>query len=169
MSKTRLKDIALTSFSNYDFCNELNISKDLSVALNELLNNKNIIIQKSDKGNSVVVINKSDYLEKVELILSDESKFGKLNVDPDIYLNVIIVQQNKISTFLKKVKAKGSIDAILYKKLQPVGSKPGTLYGLCKVHKQKIGPCPPFHPILSAIQTTTYGLAKHLVSILTPQ
>ena len=40
------------------------------------------------------------------------------------------------------------------------------MYGLCKVHKQEVDSCPPFRPILSALQTPTYGLVKFLVPIL---
>ena len=40
------------------------------------------------------------------------------------------------------------------------------MYGLCKVHKDIIDNCPPFRPILSAINTPTYKLAKFLVPIL---
>ena len=43
-----------------------------------------------------------------------------------------------------------------------VGSRPGILYGLCKVHKAITDPCPPFRPILSAIGTPSYKLAKLL-------
>ena len=42
------------------------------------------------------------------------------------------------------------------------------MYGLCKVHKQEVGGCLPFRPILSALQTLTYNLAKFLVPILDP-
>ena len=44
------------------------------------------------------------------------------------------------------------------------GAKPGLLYGLAKVHKQNT----PMRPILSAVGTFNYELAKHLVPILTP-
>ena len=40
---------------------------------------------------------------------------------------------------------------------------PGILYGLCKVHKAITDICPPFRPILSAIGTPSYKLAKFLV------
>ena len=50
--------------------------------------------------------------------------------------------------------------------LRPVGSKPGTLYGSAKVHKPLINGLPPFRPILSAIGTPTYKLAKFLVPVL---
>ena len=40
------------------------------------------------------------------------------------------------------------------------------MYGLCKVHKEKVDLSPPFRPILSAIGTSTYKIAKYLVPIL---
>ena len=40
------------------------------------------------------------------------------------------------------------------------------MYGLCRVNKDVIDNCPPFRPILSAINTPTYKLAKFLVPIL---
>ena len=49
-----------------------------------------------------------------------------------------------------------------------MGSSPGILYGLCNVHKVTQGDCPPFRPILSAIDTPAYKLAKYLFPILAP-
>ena len=46
--------------------------------------------------------------------------------------------------------------------------RPGILYGSAKVHKPIIDSCPFFRPILSAIGTPTYHLAKFLVFILSP-
>ena len=40
------------------------------------------------------------------------------------------------------------------------------MYGICKVHKDSIDSFSPFRPILSAMNTTTYKLAKFLVPIL---
>ena len=44
--------------------------------------------------------------------------------------------------------------------------KPGIMYDLAKVHKIFIDGLPSFRPILSAIGTPTYKLAKFLVPIL---
>ena len=52
------------------------------------------------------------------------------------------------------------------KLLKPVGSRPGVMYGLCKVHKASIETCLPFQTILSALNTPTSNLAKFLVPIL---
>ena len=30
---------------------------------------------------------------------------------------------------------------------KPVGTRPGIMYGNCKVHKQQVDGCPPFRPI----------------------
>ena len=40
--------------------------------------NENIIIQKAAKGNSIVFIDLSKYVHKMELLLSDCSKFAKI-------------------------------------------------------------------------------------------
>ena len=42
------------------------------------------------------------------------------------------------------------------------------MYGSSKVHKKCVNGCPPFRPILYALQTPTYKLAKYLVPILEP-
>ena len=42
----------------------------------------------------------------------------------------------------------------------------GIFYVLAKVHKQLISNCPPYRPILSAIRTPKYNIAKFLVPIL---
>ena len=39
---------------------------------------------------------------------------------------------------------------------------------ICKVHKASVENCPPFRPILSAMNASTYKLAKILVPILKP-
>ena len=49
---------------------------------------------------------------------------------------------------------------------KPVGTRPGIIFGLCKVQKDTIDNCPPFRTILSAINTPTYKLAKFLVPVL---
>lgn len=51
--------------------------------------------------------------------------------------------------------------------IKPVGTRPGTIYELCKVQKQKVDGWPPFKTILTALQTPTYNPAKFLVPILT--
>ena len=53
-------------------------------ALENLAKDDTIIISKADKGNAVVIQNKSDYLDKVHKILQTEGKFKLLPDDPTI-------------------------------------------------------------------------------------
>ena len=60
----------------------------------------------------------------------------------------------------------GGLDERSYWKLFPQGAQPGRLYGNAKVHKPLVDGVPKFRPILSAIGTTSYKIAKFLVPIL---
>ena len=70
------------SFENFKFNDELNITPDELKALKDLSSRKEIIIQKADQGNSVGVLNKCDYIKRMNEMLSDIDKFKKLNVKP---------------------------------------------------------------------------------------
>ena len=141
------------------------LSKEEFIALQNLSKNKDLIIQKSDKGNSVVIVQRQDYLEKMNDILSDQKKFSKVSLKDDTLLNFDISQEKHVDKVLKKlVECKGMMEKTR-KSLKPVGTRPGVMSGSCKVRKATVGNCPPFRPILSALNTT-YKLAKFLVPIL---
>ena len=61
--KSRLKDSAFTSFRLHNYNSEINLTKYEQLASNNLNINKNIVIQKSGKGNSVVRLDKDQYFE----------------------------------------------------------------------------------------------------------
>ena len=66
--KSKIKDVGLSSFRLYnkkDHCFE-NLTEDEYEAFLNLKSNKNIIIQKADKGNSVVVIDRLKHVCKME-------------------------------------------------------------------------------------------------------
>ena len=67
-----------------------NLSKIELQALNSLLQNKDIIIQKADKGNNIVVIDKDDYKNKMKAIISDRSKFENLDIQEEKHFNFIL-------------------------------------------------------------------------------
>ena len=97
-------------------------------------------------------------------MLSDSSKFKKLNVKPGKEINFLLQQEDRLTNFLKKVKK--SISEKLYKELYPRGSQPGIMYGLSKIHKPLINNFPKLLPILSAINTATYSWAKFFVPLV---
>ena len=60
------------------------------------------------------------------------------------------------------------IEKSTQKSIKPVGSGPGILLGLGKIHKKTRNGLPPFCTILSAISTPTYKSTKFLLKFLTP-
>ena len=52
------------------------------MALKQLRSEKSIVIQRADKGNSTVVMNRTTYNEKIIRMLSDTNVYQTLNKDP---------------------------------------------------------------------------------------
>ena len=135
-------------------------SSDISL-VKTLSSRNDIVISKADKGNAVVLLNRSDYLSKMSDILCDSSKFKLLSAD----LSAVLLKiETKINNFLRKLKKSRLVDESTYKYLFCSGAQPALMYGLPKIHKPEV----PVRPILSAINTAPYKLAKYLVSILSP-
>ena len=68
------------------------------------LNNKNLITQKSDKGNLVVVFDRSIDNKKMESMQRDQKKI--IEVDVMTYSNLSINQKKRLDRFLKSLKEK---------------------------------------------------------------
>ena len=136
--------------------------------LKSLIRNKELIIQKADKDNTMVFLNRKDYIPKMKLTLADSSKFKKIQIDDGKVLNHLIHMENRIVELLKSLLKKQEISDEVYNELYPTGSKPRILYGLCKTHKSTVDGVPPFRLILSVIGTPTYKLAKCFVPLLEP-
>ena len=129
-----------------------NITADEHKAWNQLLSLENIIIQKAEKGNVTVLLDKSTSIAKMERNLADTSKFTPIIFEGEHDdLKYILGKEQEINKFLNKLADSGIITPIEQKKMCPKGSAPGILYGNCKVHKVvPEGETPPLRPILSS-------------------
>ena len=164
--KNKLLDTATSSCAKIKSCRiNSNLSNNDAKTLKNLTKQKDVI-QKADKGNTIVILDKESYIEKVKELLGDTSKFERLEIPPDKHLNSVINSQDKIKSILKSLCDKESLTDMLYKKILPGGCHPGILYGQSKVHKPVINDCPSFRPIFDTINTPLYKLAKFLVPIL---
>ena len=120
-----------------------------------------MVIQKADKGNSIAIVEKDVYLRHLETILSNHNKFEKVSIKKRI-LNFSINHEKNINNYLKRLEKPGTLSSKQYEKIKAIGSRPGILYGLCKVHKAITDICLPFRLTLSAIGTPNYKPAKFL-------
>ena len=71
----RLRDSACRLFKHVSKISVKNFLKEEVKVLNNLVKNKDIVIQKVNEGNNVVILNRSDYISKLSKILEHTSKF----------------------------------------------------------------------------------------------
>ena len=71
----------------------------------------------------------------MENFLSDESKFQKLAVKDDNCFNFNTSQEKYINKICKKLADSDSMSEQTWKNLKLVGTRPGIMYGSCKVRK----------------------------------
>ena len=119
-----------------------------------------------------MILNRNDYDNMILKILNDTSKFKQLNSNPTL------LREGQLQRFLLKLKKKGVFDdengnfnENAYKKVYPVGSGMGKIYGLPKTHKLKEGNTVQnltVRPIISSIGTYNYEIAKYLTNKLSP-
>ena len=172
----RLKNVAVSSFSSFKQQNidHTNLTQEELESLNKLVKNSDIIIQKADKGNTVVICDKNAYVERMKELINDDSKFVDLHKEPSEWLNHIVRSEERVRKVLYKYCETNTKHTQFvftdrqYASVAPTGSKPGTLYGLPKIHKTLVNNLPKFRPIVSMIGTPTYKLSKFLVPFITP-
>ena len=103
------------------------------------------------------------YNNAIEEIISDTSKFEKLNEDPTLK------REASVQRFLRKLNQKNFFNEIEYGELYPSGSAPARIYGTPKRHKFfSSGSFPKLRPIVSFIGTFNYNLVRFLCDLLSP-
>ena len=129
--------------------------------LRNLRRNKEIIITKPNKGNGVVILNRKLYDNAIEKIISDTSKFEKLDEDPTLKREALLQR------FLRKLKQKRVFNENEHNKLYPSGSAPVPVYDTPKMHKfSSSDSFSKLRPILSSIGTFNYNLTSFLCDLL---
>ncbi|XP_039303541.1 uncharacterized protein LOC105205165 [Solenopsis invicta] len=129
-----------------------NISREERLALRNLRQNNNILILPADKGNATVVIDKKVYCNKINVMLSDCSVYGKLKRNPTFTI------EKKTSVLLKN----SGLPPEIIKYLTPRKSSAPRFYGLPKIYKESV----PFCPIISNIGRPSYQLARYFTKPL---
>lgn len=72
-------------------------------ALSSLAKNNSIVITRPDKGRGVVIMDRADYIQKMNIILDDRSAFSVINHDPTLE------NENELVRFLRLLKKEGFI------------------------------------------------------------
>ena len=110
--------------------NGSNITEKERLALKSLMNNDNIVIRPADKGSGVVVMDKDDYITKVETDLNNNKSYDKLKQDRSTSM------MNKVKKLIKDMHSKGWIDENLKQYMMPTKICQGKAKGNPKMHRQ---------------------------------
>ena len=86
--------------------------------MTNLSKNKDIVIEKSDKGNSVIIVDKETYNKRMENLFSDQTKFERVTLKNDASLNFVVNQEKRIDTVFKKLVHSISMSKEIYNKLK---------------------------------------------------
>ena len=127
----------------------------LRQAVQELKTTPGLIIKRADKSNIYVLMDEEEYLEKINHILQDPSKFQPISRNP---INQLKSEVNKLITKANAASGQLHFSTIIGDFL------PGYMYGNVKTHK----PNHPLRPIISQVPTPTYKIAKQLNEIISP-
>jgi hypothetical protein len=137
---------------------ESNITKGEREALDHLKKEKDVIILPADKGRTTVVMDKTEYEDKIKALLDDKDTYEPIAKDPTH------TYKNKLEGILRRFKKEGNLSYELYNYLKPTSENAPKFYGLPKVHKQNT----PLRPIVSSCGSITCNTAKCLAKILGP-
>ena len=136
--------------------------KECFCAINRLLKNNVINITKPGKGSGVVLLNKSNYVDKMNEIFDDQSIFKRLGAVSGSD-NTASIESRLQKRLLDLVKA-DLMPKWIYDAIRPTGSQRPQMYGLPKTHKEGSPLC----PILSMTGSSHHELGKWLAGLLQP-
>ena len=84
------------------------------------------MIQKSDKGNSVVILDENVYIKHMQSLLNNKAKFEKADTKKGLLIFTVNYEK-QINKYLKFLKSSGALSVEQNKKIKAVGSRPGVL------------------------------------------
>ena len=113
---------------------------------------------KADKGNCFVVMDKTDYDEKMQELLSDQNTYEKITKPPFKKI------ARELNSQLLQLKQQQKLDERTYKKLHSTNGIQPAIRGSFKHHK----PNNPLLPIVTCRNTALYNTSKYLSDILAP-
>ena len=133
-----------------------NLTKAQSKALNTLKKDDSIVILPADKGKCLVVMDREEYVQKMEEKLKDESTYRAIKENPTFEI------QSKIYELLTEIKNEGQLDDKLYHKLKPTKTLIPRMYGQPKIHKENY----PMREIVDGTGGVTKNIHKYISSII---
>ena len=137
-----------------------NISTGERQALKELSRNKSIILKKSDKGSTTVLMSRQDKLNEGQVLLDDLNNYRPLDKP------MVETTANKAQNLIKSLFSEGHIDKMTAKwlSLMPDPPRIPVFYTLTKIHK----PTLVGRPIISGCSGPTEKISAFVDHLIQP-
>ena len=126
-----------------------NISKEERKAIKQLQKEKSIKILAADKGRATVIMDTTDYDNKLQTMLNDTETYTKLSKDPTLKY------KTKLVDILARLKKEGRIRPQDKAFLYPTAEIVPRIYGSPKIHKDDT----PLRPIIDYTGTIGYNVS----------
>ena len=135
-----------------------NISTEERKALRNLKKDPTRIVTKADKGNSLVVMDRSDYDSKMTNLLQGKTTYTVVRKAP--FKKV----ERELNAMLLDLKNQEKLPEKTYRKLHSSDAIPPSIRGSIKHHKVNH----PLRPTITSIDSALYNTSKFLSQILSP-
>ena len=129
-----------------------NLTRQERIGLAQLRKDKDRVILTADKGVVMVVMDREEYVTKVQELLTQPA-YRSIPRDPANKIKAQLIIK------LRKIRKDNNLDEGTYKAMYNTGCIPPKFYGLPKIHKTGN----PLRPIVSSKGSVTYGVTKSLV------
>ena len=106
-----------------------NINPNEWKALKSLRDDEEIIVLPADKGKCLVVMDKDEYIRKMETKLSDRTTYEPIEKDPTQEIKEALAKE------LQRRKSEEQLDDRTFYRLRPTKTRIPRMYGQPKIHK----------------------------------
>ena len=139
--------------------NKDNITKQERLAIKTLAENTAIVINKADKGSTIVVLDRQHYIAEGNKHLSDTNTYRPLTLD------ITSQTKDKINRILTQMKKDGFLTTVYTDYCRPPSEhRTSRLYFLKKIHKNPMG----IRPIVSSTNSITENISAFVDHWLQP-
>ena len=121
-------------------------------ALNRLKKDDTIVVTPADKGKALVIMDKEEYINRMEVKFSDQTTYQMIEKDPTQEIKENTIEQ------LNSLKKKGHIEEKLYDKLYPHVAQIPRAYGSLRIHKDGY----PLREIVDSMNSVCESIDKYV-------
>ena len=136
--------------------NKSNLTKEELKAIDSLKKDQSIVITPADKGKALVIMDKVDYVSKMEEKFADTTTYVRIENDPTQEI------KEELSSQLLSLLDSGIIDKNLHRDLFPKTTQIPRAYGSPKIHK----PGYPLREIVDSTNSVAKKIDKYVSRII---